>query len=77
MRFWILTLTVFGYAWVTAGGLLMVVGIGGVWFHEGFYRVQWLLSPFNPLNLLVFAPGIAAVLWAERLKQRRQSREEG
>jgi hypothetical protein len=63
-------LRVFGYVWLVLAGLLILVGIGGVWM------VQELLSPFNLANwfvtALTLAPGIAALLWADKLAARRR-----
>jgi len=68
MKFWILVLKFFGYAWVTLAVVFIGAGIIGVWMNGGFSAVQELLSPFNITNWLVtavtLAPGIGALMWA-------------
>lgn len=75
MTVWIVILKVFGYLWTTLTGLVILVGIAGVWMKSGFSAVQDLLSPFNVVNWLVtavtLAPGIASLMWAEKLKKRQ------
>jgi len=75
MKTWILILKVFGYVWLTLAVLLILVGIIGVWMKDGFSGVQGLLSPFNITNWLVtivtLTPGISALMWAEKLKQKQ------
>jgi hypothetical protein len=72
MKIWIKVLKGFGYVWLTLAGIVIFVGIVGVWMKSGFSGVQELLSPFNILNWLVtvvtLAPGIAALMWAEKLQ---------
>jgi len=72
MKIWIKVLRGLGYVWLVLTGILIFVGIIGVWMKSGFSGVQELLSPFNILNWLVtvvtLAPGIAALMWAEKLK---------
>lgn len=72
MKLWIKVLKGFGYVWLTLAGILIFVGIVGVWMKNGFSGVLELLSPFNILNWLVtvitLAPGIAALMWAEKLQ---------
>lgn len=62
----------FGYVWLTLAGILIFIGIIGVWMKSGFSGVQELLSPFNVANWLVtvitLAPGIGALMWAEKLQ---------
>jgi hypothetical protein len=69
-------LRVFGYVWLILACLLILIGIGGVWMKEGFGGVQELLSPFNLANwfvtVLTLAPGIAALMWANRIAARRR-----
>lgn len=52
-------------------GASVTVGYG-VWMNGGFSAVIELLSPFNIVNWLVtvitLAPGIAALMWAEKLR---------
>ncbi len=75
MKLWITVLKVFGYIWVTLAVVFIVVGIVGVWMKGGFSAVQELLSPFNIVNWVVtvitLAPGIAALMWAEKLSQKQ------
>lgn len=76
MNVWVVLLKVFGYIWLTAAVLLWVAGMTGAWLQGGFSAVQALLSPFNVANyivtVIVFAPGAAALMWAEKLKTKRQ-----
>lgn len=69
-------LRVFGYVWLVLAGLLILVGIFGVWLKDGFGGVQTLLSPFNITNwfvtVLTLAPGIAALMWADKIQARRR-----
>ena len=72
MKIWIKVLKGFGYGWLTLAGVLIFIGIIGVWMKSGFSGVQELLSPFNIANWLVsiitLAPGIGAIMWAEKLQ---------
>lgn len=69
-------LRAFGYVWLVLAGLLILVGIIGVWMKEGFGGVQTLLSPFNIANwfvtVLTLAPGIAALMWADKIEARHR-----
>lgn len=66
----------FGYVWLILTGLLILVGIAGVWMKEGFGGVQEILSPFNLANwfvtVLTLAPGIGALMWAHKIAARRR-----
>lgn len=72
VKIWIKVLQCFGYVWFTLAGILIFMGIIGVWMKSGFSGVQALLSPFNIINWLVtvitLAPGIGALMWAEKLQ---------
>ena len=72
---WITLLKVFGYIWVTLAALLIFAGIVGTWRKGGFSAIQDLLSPFNVVNWIVtfitLAPGIGALMWAEKLREKR------
>lgn len=72
MKIWIKVLKGFGYVWLTLASILIAIGIIGVWVKSGFSAVQALLSPFNIVNWLVtaitLAPGIGALMWAEKLQ---------
>jgi len=74
VKIWITVLKVFGYIWITLAGLLIFVGILGVWMEGGFSAVQDLLSPFNVINgvvtIITLAPGMAALIWAEKLSKK-------
>ena len=67
MKVLILLLQWFGYVWITAGSILIVMGIEGTWMSGGFSAVQELMSPFNLKNYFTIAitlgPGIGAVMW--------------
>jgi hypothetical protein len=72
MKAWILILKIFGLVWFTAAGILIFIGILGIWLKGGFSAVQELLSPFNVINWIVtmitLSPGIGALLLVEKLK---------
>jgi hypothetical protein len=72
MKVWIILLKGFAYVWLTAAVVLILVGILGTWMKGGFSAVQDLLSPFNIANYVVtiitLAPGLGALVWAEKLK---------
>jgi hypothetical protein len=75
MRIWIIVLKIFGYTWLVLAGLIITVGIIGVWIKEGFSGVQNLLSPFNVINYVVtlftLAPGLGALILANKLEKKR------
>jgi hypothetical protein len=62
------------YAWVTVGGLLIAAGVISIWVTYGFRAVQVLMSPFDVIYVVValvtLAPGLAALAYANKLKQR-------
>lgn len=78
MRIWIVFLKAFGYIWMIAAALLILIGIAGTWMKGGFSAVQDLLSPFNLANWIVtvitVAPGIGALIWAEKLNAKLPAR---
>lgn len=65
---------VLGYVWLTLAGILILIGIAGVWRKEGFSGVQDLLSPFNIANWFVtgitLAPGIGLLILSEKLERK-------
>lgn len=75
MKLWITILKFFGYIWVTLAAVAILIGIVGIWMKGGFSAVQEVLSPFNIINWVVtvvtLAPGIAALMWAEKLSQKQ------
>ncbi len=79
MQFWATYCKVIGYIWLVVTGLLIVVGIAGVWMKEGFPGVQDLLSPFNMVNYIAMAitliPGIALLKLSESLQRKVQTRK--
>lgn len=50
MKLWIKVLRGFGYVWLVLAGVLIFVGIIGVWMKSGFSATMDLLSPFNIKN---------------------------
>ena len=74
MKFWSTTCKVLGYIWLVLAGLLILVGIIGVWMKEGFSGIQDLLSPFNIANYIVtiitLAPGIGLLMLSEKLENK-------
>jgi len=77
MKVLITALKAFGYVWLFLAGLVILVGIVGVWMNKGFSAVQDLFSPFNIANWLVtaltLAPGIGAVALADKLSGKNYS----
>jgi hypothetical protein len=72
---WITILQVLGYIWIILAGLLIFAGIVGTWMAGGLSAVQELLSPFNIANfiatLITLAPGLGALMWAAKLREKR------
>ncbi len=79
MQFWATYCKVLGYIWLVVTGLIIVVGIAGVWMREGFSGVQDLLSPFNMVNYIAMAitliPGIVLLKLSESLQRKVQTRK--
>ncbi len=79
MQFWATYCKVLGYIWLGVTGLIIVVGIAGVWMREGFSGVQDLLSPFNMVNYIAMAitliPGIVLLKLSESLQRKVQTRK--
>jgi hypothetical protein len=73
MKYWAITCKVLGYVWLVLAGLLISVGIVGVWMKEGFPGVQDLLSPFNVTNyvltIITLAPGIGLLILSDKLQK--------
>lgn len=78
MKFWAIVCKVLGYIWLVLAGLLILVGIAGVWMKEGFSGVQDLLSPFNVANYIVtiitLAPGIGLLMLSNKLQDKARSK---
>ena len=74
MKFFATFCKVLGYVWLVAAGIVIFIGIVGVWMKEGFSGVQQLLSPFNIANWLItvitLAPGIGLLFLSDKLGQR-------
>ncbi|MDA8178325.1 MAG: hypothetical protein M0T69_02125 [Deltaproteobacteria bacterium] len=72
MNIWIKILRGFGYVWIVLAGIFILIGVSGVWMKSGFLGVIKLLSPFNVINWVVtmvtLAPGIGALMWADKLQ---------
>ncbi len=79
MQFWATYCKVLGYIWLVVTGLIIVVGIAGVWMKEGYSGVQDLLSPFNMVNYIAMAitlvPGIVLLKLSESLQRKVQTRK--
>ncbi len=73
--FWVKALRIFAGVWFVLAGTVVAYGIALIWIHQGFDAVQRVLSSLNVRNFVVtfttFLPGIAALLLAERLTQRK------
>lgn len=74
MKFCASICKVIGYIWLVLAGLLIVMGIIGVWINDGFSGVQEILSPFNVVNYIVtaitIAPGLGLLALSDKLKRR-------
>lgn len=79
MNFAIVISKVLGYIWLVSAGILIFLGIAGVWMKEGFSGVQDLLSPFNMVNWVVtvatLAPGIGLLMLSDKLKSKQTIRQ--
>ncbi len=79
MKFWATYCKVLGYIWLVVTGLMILVGIAGVWMKEGFSGVQDLLSPFNVVNyiamVIVLVPGIGLLKLSGKLQSKVQTRK--
>ena len=79
MKFWATYCKVLGYIWLVVTGILILVGIGGVWMKEGFSGVQDLLSPSNAVNYIAMAiaiiPGIVLLKLSKSLQRKVQTRK--
>ena len=68
-------LRIFGYVWLTLAGLLILAGVGAIWYFNGFGSVLNLMSPFSPANyialIVTLAPGVLALIWAENIEEKR------
>jgi len=76
--FWAKVLKVFGIVWVVLAGVVILAGAIGIamsasGFWDAFRQLRETFSPFNVVNWLitaiVFAPGVGALIWAEKLKK--------
>jgi hypothetical protein len=71
-------LRAFAYVWIACAVALIAMGIAGTWMTRGFGAVQELMSPFNVINYaaiaITIAPGIGALIWADKLKARQAQR---
>jgi hypothetical protein len=66
----------FAYVWGLLLGISVLLGVIGLWWKEGFGKVQEIMSPFNLWNtgvIIVLAlPAIGANMLADKLARRRQ-----
>ncbi len=79
MKFWAAYCKALGYIWLMVTGILILVGIGGIWMKEGFSGVQDLLSPSNVVNYIAMAialiPGIVLLKLSKSLQRKGQTRK--
>jgi hypothetical protein len=65
----------FALVWFVLAGILVLVGLAGVWMSQGFSAVRDTMSPFNLVNWLAIAlllsPGLGALIWAEKIERKR------
>jgi hypothetical protein len=45
----------FAFVWLTLAGILILVGLAGIWMSQGVSAVQETMSPFNVINWLAIA----------------------
>lgn len=69
----------FANVWFVLAGSFILVNLILVWYYEGFSKVQEIMSPFNVWNfimvMITLSPGIGALLLANHLEQKKQSKE--
>ena len=74
MQFWATYCKVLGYIWLAVIGIIIVVGIMGVWTREGFSGVQDHLNPFNIVNYIAKAiaiiPGFFLIKLSKSLQRK-------
>lgn len=62
-----------GYLWLVASGLIVLIGIVGVWITEGVAEIPGHLSPFHTVNWIVMmiavVPGVCLLMLAARLRE--------
>ena len=79
MKFWAAYCKALGYIWLMVTGILILVGIAGVWMKEGFSGVQDLLNPSNVVNYIAMAialiPGIVLLKLSKSLQRKGQTRK--
>lgn len=75
MKILIRLLRGFAKVWFVLAGLFIAANLILVWYHEGFSRVQEIMSPFNIWNfimvMITLAPGIGAELLADHLEKKK------
>jgi hypothetical protein len=69
------SMKVLAIAYLAVAGVVIVVSAGRTFLDHGLRRMLELFSPFNEINwllgLLLMAPGLALLHWAERLDKRK------
>ena len=79
MKFWAAYCKALGEIWLMVTGILILVGIAGVWMREGFSGVQDLLSPSNVVNyiamVIALIPGIVLLKLSKSLQRKAQTRK--
>jgi len=73
MRFWTNFAKALGYLWLVAAGLIILIGIVGVWITEGVAEIPGLLNPFHATNWVVMmvavVPGVSLLMLAAKLRE--------
>jgi hypothetical protein len=74
MKFLATLCKVLGYVWLIVAGIVIFIGIVGVWMKQGFSGDQELLSPFNVANwfvtVITLAPGIGLLMLSDKLRKK-------
>ena len=62
-----------GYLWLVASGLIILIGIVGVWITEGVAEIPGHLSPLYLVNWIVMmiavVPGVGLLMLAAKLRE--------
>jgi len=73
MTFWTNFAKALGYLWLVAAGLIILIGIVGVWITEGFSEIPGSLSLFHAANWVVMmvavVPGVGLLMLAAKLRE--------
>lgn len=70
------TMKALAIAYLAVVSVVIIVSAGRTFLDHGLRRMLELFSPFNEINwligLLLMAPGLALLHWADRLHERKR-----